>query len=312
MTSLHSDLVEDNLHRPFNYEQSADPGAVGAGKYWLDTDTFELWRRDGTDTGWDAIAGGGGGGPATQIDETGGPTTLDIAAIADGEYLRRSGTDIIGDTPSGGGVLTYQIDIPPASPSAQDDEFNAGSLDGKWTSFGSPGILSVTDLEGFVHITKTGSVAQAGIFEAFVPGANAFGVGTRMFGSVLGAASNQVLLTLADSGGAEIVSVGMLNGKDAIVKAAALTSGFDDFSFGNNNAGMGQVYFAILRDATTNYTVHMSKDGIIWAQLSSFSQAGTVARIYLSVIAQSATLVDSYFDWVRKLGTASLKFGNTP
>ena len=37
-----------------------------------------------------------GGGPATQIDETAGPTTLDIGAIADGEHLRRSGTNIVG------------------------------------------------------------------------------------------------------------------------------------------------------------------------------------------------------------------------
>lgn len=64
MTSAHSDLIETNLHRAFHYEQDADPGAVGAGKYWLDTNSgppLELWRRNGTDTGWDQVGGGGGG-----------------------------------------------------------------------------------------------------------------------------------------------------------------------------------------------------------------------------------------------------------
>lgn len=43
----------------------------------------------------------GGGGPATQIDSDG--TTLDINVIADGQYLKRVGTTVVGDTPAGGG-----------------------------------------------------------------------------------------------------------------------------------------------------------------------------------------------------------------
>lgn len=36
--------------------------------------------------------------PATQINETGDPATLDIAAIADGQFLKRVGTDVVGGT----------------------------------------------------------------------------------------------------------------------------------------------------------------------------------------------------------------------
>jgi hypothetical protein len=36
--------------------------------------------------------------------ETSGPTLLTMGAVADGEYLRRSGTSVIGATPSGGGA----------------------------------------------------------------------------------------------------------------------------------------------------------------------------------------------------------------
>ena len=48
----------------------------------------------------------GSPGPATQITETDGPTTLDIAAIADGEGMKRSGTDVIGFTIAGGSTVT--------------------------------------------------------------------------------------------------------------------------------------------------------------------------------------------------------------
>ncbi len=40
---------------------------------------------------------GGGGGPAEQIIETSGPTTLDLAGILDGKFLRRVGEEVIGD-----------------------------------------------------------------------------------------------------------------------------------------------------------------------------------------------------------------------
>jgi hypothetical protein len=36
--------------------------------------------------------------PATQLRETGGPTTLTMGAVADGKGLARSGTDIVGVT----------------------------------------------------------------------------------------------------------------------------------------------------------------------------------------------------------------------
>lgn len=48
------------------------------------------------------FAAAGGGGPATQLDANG--TTLDVDAIADGEFLVRSGTSIIGSAGGGGGI----------------------------------------------------------------------------------------------------------------------------------------------------------------------------------------------------------------
>lgn len=140
MTSLHSDLVTTNLHRAFHYEQDADPGAVGAGKYWLDTNSGPpraLWRRNAGDSGWDSVGTAASAAPASQLDANG--TTLDVNVITDGEYLKRVGATVVSGTPAGGSGI-YNPFEPLVSPNAMDDEFNDGSgmsgsvngLDPKW------------------------------------------------------------------------------------------------------------------------------------------------------------------------------------
>lgn len=71
--------------RPF-YVRDTDPGAVGKGVVWCDTSSgppYGLFIRKDDDTGWDALAGGGGGG-LTQAYEgyntIGGSTQAMVAA----------------------------------------------------------------------------------------------------------------------------------------------------------------------------------------------------------------------------------------
>jgi hypothetical protein len=61
MSTLHSALAALQLHDAFHYIDPADPGAVGAGKYWLDTsgDPYLLRRRNDTDDGWVDIGSSG-------------------------------------------------------------------------------------------------------------------------------------------------------------------------------------------------------------------------------------------------------------
>lgn len=42
-----------------------------------------------------------------RLQESSGPTNLLISSVADGQYLKRSGTNIIGDTPAGGGGVSH-------------------------------------------------------------------------------------------------------------------------------------------------------------------------------------------------------------
>jgi hypothetical protein len=77
-----------------------------------------------------------GGGAATQITETSGPTTLDITTIGDGEYLKRDGTTVVGGTPAGGGGAVRNLLInggfdffqrinPTTATAMTDDAYNA-------------------------------------------------------------------------------------------------------------------------------------------------------------------------------------------
>lgn len=56
----HSELEGLELHQPFNYIQEVDPGAVGAGKYWLvlsgDNVPGQIKKRDTTNTFWQQVA----------------------------------------------------------------------------------------------------------------------------------------------------------------------------------------------------------------------------------------------------------------
>jgi len=50
----HNALAATQLHESFHYAQTSDPGAVGAGKYWLETNSepYVLYRRNAGDTDW--------------------------------------------------------------------------------------------------------------------------------------------------------------------------------------------------------------------------------------------------------------------
>jgi hypothetical protein len=89
---FHKNLTGDEAIHQIMYVQSSDPGAVGAGKFWLDTtggasldNGAILKQRDGTNTGW--------------------TTRCDLSALAAGALDGLS--DVNAPTPGDGDVLTY-------------------------------------------------------------------------------------------------------------------------------------------------------------------------------------------------------------
>ena len=56
--AIHKNLTGETATHPFAYKQSADPGAVGAGKGWIDTTSgppYQLKVRNSGDTAWETV-----------------------------------------------------------------------------------------------------------------------------------------------------------------------------------------------------------------------------------------------------------------
>lgn len=139
----HSDLVGVDLHVPFHYIQSSDPGAVGAGKYWLDTtsEPYLLYVRNGTDTDWVQIAGSASGSfvDLTSTQTITGLKTFDTDLIVTNIY----GPSAPDDTPppnmtiyaasatgTSGGAPGAGIDISGGNGAAQGNQGGVVSLGG--------------------------------------------------------------------------------------------------------------------------------------------------------------------------------------
>ena len=81
---------------PPNFAGASDDASDGftIGSVWIDTAADIVYTCVDNTPG--AAVWVSGGGPATAIRETGGPTVLTIGAVNDGQFLRRVGTLLIG------------------------------------------------------------------------------------------------------------------------------------------------------------------------------------------------------------------------
>lgn len=110
----HKDITGDGAIHPSNYYQSADPGAVGANKMWLDTTTTPpvQKRRNSTNSGWDEVldpatlSGGVSDGDKGDITVSGTGTvyTIDSGAVTYAKMQDVSaGSKLLGRGDSGTG-----------------------------------------------------------------------------------------------------------------------------------------------------------------------------------------------------------------
>lgn len=76
---VHNALIGANLHRPFDYQGTSDPGAVGADKWWADYSNRQIKKRNTSNTAWESFSSAPFGGevpnavviePGTSWDDT--------------------------------------------------------------------------------------------------------------------------------------------------------------------------------------------------------------------------------------------------
>lgn len=116
MPALHKDLVDGDLHKP-GWVQASDPGAVGAGRLWIDTSGGSgAWRikvRNAGDSGWETLGGSGAAITGATIDDTPiGQTTPAAGAFTTlaGTSLQIADANFTAALSGGNPRLTFDTD----------------------------------------------------------------------------------------------------------------------------------------------------------------------------------------------------------
>lgn len=236
-----------------------------------------------------AIAGvllgiGIGGAASIQIEETSGPTVLDIGAIADGEYLKRSGTDIVGDTPAGGGGGSgYDPDEPPISPNSMDDEFNddtgmSGSVNGlnarwAWRNQGTT-VISWPATGGITLTPPASATRNIRILEQAEPAAQNYTIQAKLGLTHTGANFAQVAMVVIDGTNGDFywMPIAVQNGNSRATAVNYMTNvtTFSSTPLAGGVWGQNWAYFKIdYVHSTTTYTFSISEDRKNWYRLGS-------------------------------------------
>jgi hypothetical protein len=201
-------------------------------------------------------------------------------------------------------LANYNPDKPPASPQTTNDEFQAGSISGSWTTIGSPTTLNASTYFGYALIADA-SGSQVGMYEAFAPG-GAWTVAAKV-SVALGANFAYAGFVAATSGGVAIATIAYQNDNGS---PAILSNSGNTILAGTPYSGT--VYMALQCDGATNYKALVSSDGIAWIVVQTFTAVGTVARLQLVINGVSGSGVSAAYDFVRTFASQTTVIGAAP
>lgn len=166
--AIHSQFTGLELHEAFHFVQESDPGAVGAGLYWLKVSTGSLKKRTADNTDWVSI-GGGGVSAFTSLS--------DVPNSYSGQALKKvrvnagaTGLEFVTDTTPLPNWLALRPDATPASPSAKDDEFDdsaklPGGGSAIWSWFNQSGFSATINGTHLVLAAVAGSTLVTALMQ---------------------------------------------------------------------------------------------------------------------------------------------------
>lgn len=248
-------------------------------------------------TAEDLIVGGASGAPTR------------LAKGSDGQVLTVDPTThaLVWATPVAGGSTGIgwidngtHPDEPPGSPNTEDDEFDAGSLDAKWTASGGGS-------ETFANSRMTVNVPSGGerlYLANYAPGAGTpFVITAKFTGCGFWESTDYYGISVYSSVPAAIAELDIRTTSTSIFKAHSdVPTAAQDITVPDSGFGQ-QFYLRLSRDASNNYTYGISLDGLKYQSftLASRSSATTVAKIGFR-FGQTAARTDKYgsIDWIRR------------
>lgn len=244
-------------------------------------------------------------------------TTGNASASMHGFLPKLSGdsdTYLNGDgeftTPSGGSTLLrnmWNTLAPPASATSQDDEFDNGSLDGKWTEFDPNNVLTVTEnstTKGIDLLATTHSAFQlTGIYQTLPAGD--FTIWTRV--SAMGQNVNYLLTGLAlwedPSDTSKDLQVASISPRNAGITVSVLD--YNDYqnigptrweaALSPNNS----MAFLRIRRNSTNYYWEISSDGVGWFGTGVLNPSFTPTKMGIFIDNSQGITCKSFFPFFR-------------
>lgn len=297
------------------YRQSTDPGAVGAGATWLDTDSDTLYVRDEDDTGWTEVAGGSSGA-ADFLDLTDTPASYSGQAgkalvVNTAEDGLEFGTVSSGGGSSSGVYEKWDSDAPPASPHTLNDEFDDASFDG-WSTWNVDGDLSASEGDQGLELTHAGTGGNdhfCGIYKT-LPGDSEWTAVVKLtmpsryadFAIVqLGMAEDLTgNPTTARTLGIDWVRFEGERFEGGKGKCDAWLGNITPRIDGTHGGGMGPLYLKIRFDGS-GYFFAVSRDGMSWTEAwrSVSNQGYTLTTIGVFMNSVNAVPVNVTLHWFR-------------
>lgn len=308
--SQHSLLTGLELHQPFHYVQETDPGAIGSQKFWLQVSTGSIRMRNGANNGWINVGAASLVDSFTDLDDTpsaytgqGGKVVAVKTDVSGLEFINLPATVIPA-------WLENVPDKPPTTPNAKDDEFNAGSLDGKWTWDNQGTATATFSIDSIQLRALANGTSSTKSIRQTLPGSTPWTITAKLdYFCRTNPTFFKAGLLLSD--GTKITSLGFANNTNLEVS---------DTKFNNNSSGgigttnsatitLSQFpgkfpnYFRIT-DNGTNLFYYFSFDGGFWYELTNISRTnfftGGATHFGLCVNSENG-IHDAYLrcDWIR-------------
>jgi hypothetical protein len=224
------------------------------------------------------------------------------------------GTDASYITAAASSALSAEIVIPglagsadclPTSPSAYDDEFEGSSLDGDWTTIGSPTITVANSLVR-LYSASTGTFQLHGILRS-AP-STPFTVTMKLVDQLTGASYRSTHLMVGEASpgkymGHQYGSTSTYGPGDSNVGYGIWSSRTARSSWGGDVAwGVGlPCYLRLVVASSTSVTTQFSLGGKVFRTINTAVNPGfTVGSVAIMISGQDNSVqAEAYVDWVR-------------